>query len=219
MTEGTSPPRPPRDACRGWRRRLKRLERDLDRGLTPARGDDTVPETLRHLHAHLRRCASCADRHGRRLDILRARWALRNREIPGGLLDGFYDTVRQATAHAPLGGGMSLAFLDAPRSLRAWRGVALAASLLLVAGATYVFTEGRGAGSTAQAPGEIPLHDARDRLLEAWGTAHRARPSARDVLVRPVAAGDRSFFGRPPRPRRVGPSPDPGMPRVEARWD
>ena len=91
--------------------------------------------------------------------------------------------MRDRMPHAPAGGGMSLAFLDAPRALRAWRSAALAASLLLAATAGFAFS--RGAADTDPTGGVRPLHDPRERLLEAYDT----RPDAR--RVRPVRDGSR----------------------------
>lgn len=172
----------PQGACLHVRETLARCER-----LSP---EVLGPDTLDSLAGHLETCDACRARHGTRLTRLQGLRALRERSEPAGTFDDFYAEVRERVPFAPIGGGMSRAFLDAPRSLRLWRSAALAASLLLAATAGIAFTQGGGGSDPGRAM--RPLHDPRERLLQAFDT----RPDVRSV--RPVRdharQGHASFF-------------------------
>ena len=170
--------------CREVRDTLVRLER-----AEPIH--EACAEALDAASSHLEACSPCRTRLGARLSRLQGLHALRERSAPEGTFDGFFDQVRERVPFAPAGGGMSPAFLDAPRSLRLWRSAALAASVLLAATAGFAFTRGSGGGLDPAV--ERPLHDPRERLLEAYD----ARPDARGVRdVRDATRrGYDGFFG------------------------
>jgi hypothetical protein len=80
-----------------------------------------------------------AKRLARRLDLVFATTALRSREVPDGVLDGLYDDIRAGAVDHRFGRArMSTAFLEAPRSLVAWRRMAVAASVLLAVGGIWL---------------------------------------------------------------------------------
>ena len=169
----------PEGTCRQNRDTLVRLER--------AGPEDGSPrEALDSLEAHLDACADCRSRYVARLDRLQGLQALRERSAPDGTFDDFYAQLSERIPFAPAGGGMSPAFLDAPRSLRVWRGAALAASLLFAATVGFAFTRGGGADPAAAVR---PLHDPRGNLLEAYDT----RPDIRSI--RPVRDASRRGHG------------------------
>jgi len=114
--------------------------------------------------------------------------------------EGFYDEIRERAPFTAPGGGMSAAFLDAPRSLRLWRTAALAASLLLALGVGFAATGGvRPGGTPADSGARIrPLQDPRDRLLPTFDPTTAAWPVPSGFLVHPahapVTRGHEAFF-------------------------
>jgi len=130
------------------------------RALEGAVGDRTSAEGADVLRRHVQACAPCQRTFGARVAALASTCALRSRQVPAGLLDDLRTRVLTQVRSHP-GGGMSPAFLDAPASLARWRGVAMAASVLLVAGVALV-----ASGRLALAP-ERPETDRvlRDALL------------------------------------------------------
>jgi hypothetical protein len=141
--------------------------------------------------------------------------ALRGREVPDGFLDGVYASVRERAPFAPVQGGLTLGFLEAPRALRLWRNAAVAASLLLAGGVGWV----AAFSGSDEAPrrSEVPLSDVPGVALEGgvaleeFGTgstparagaprlwpAHRSgRAFFLDPAVQPVSAS------RPAGPHR-----------------
>lgn len=178
--------------CRTLGDELVRVER-----ADPPR-DESVLESLA---AHLETCDACRARFGPRILRLQGLIALQRRSAPEGTFDEFFAEVRERVPFAPAGGGMSSAFLDAPRTLRLWRGAAMAASVLLVATAGFAFTSMQRTSDADPAGAIRPLHDPRERLLEAYDTrpdASRVR-SVRDSNRR----GHDGFFA--PRPADVTP--------------
>jgi len=128
--------------------------------------------------------------------------ALRSRQVPAGLLDDLRTRVLTQVRSHP-GGGMSPAFLDAPASLARWRGLATAASVLLVAGVALV-----ASGRRALAP-ERPETDRvlRDALLPRLDARNL---EAGDDTLQPVllpGRGVRDFW----RSQRIGPSGGNGV--------
>ena len=124
-------------------------------------------------------CGALPPALARRVQQLRARFVLQARAEPSGALDGLYEEVRAAAAADPWGrAGMSGAFLDAPRSLVRWRGVALAACVLLAVGAIAL---SRAEVRFDEPAGPRPLQDPRDELLvryEEDGEAEAAPAAA-----------------------------------------
>ena len=164
-------PHPPTDSgpegtCRHVGDTLARHERA---------GPNVPSADLDAVAKHLQTCEACRARHGARHSRLEGLRALRERSAPEGTFDDFFTQVRERVPFAPADGGMSRAFLDAPRTLRLWRSAAVAASLLLAATAGFAFT--RGGGSVDPATAVRPLHDPREYLLEAYDT----RPDARSI--------------------------------------
>jgi hypothetical protein len=133
----------------------------LPRALATCERKATDPAPIR---AHLAGCPACRDRHGARVRALEAFHALRERSLPAGAVDGLYEAVRARSALVPAGGGISPLFLDAPRALRAWRTVAVAAGVMLAVGVGWISFG--GARATATRAGERVLEDARPVLLQ-----------------------------------------------------
>lgn len=166
--------------------------------LTRAAGEAPAGETLRALRAHLGACAPCRTAHAARLQALEGLCALRDRRLPAGLLD---DLGARVLAEARQGArsGMSVAFLDAPRSLARWRRMAVAASVLVAAGAGLL-ASGRLAWRDPAA-GRGPVGpDLREVLLErldARTDAGAARASVVPVggLAPDALAAPASPFG------------------------
>ncbi len=172
---------PPIDAaCQTWRRRLAEAESAMSGS---ASGDASALQ-LRELRDHLDACPGCTRSHGSRLSNLEARLALRSRSVPDGLFDGFYERLETEARMAPLGGGMSLAFLDAPRALHAWRMAALSAGLLLLIGVAWVSMHGAGPQAATSSP--LDTHpDGPAALLVAW-PEETAPPQQPGVQIRPA---------------------------------
>jgi hypothetical protein len=164
-------------------RRLRTLER----------GDtcDTYDLDLAHLSRHLDACPGCEARFGARFRLLEARQALRRREAPDGVFDAFFDDVWMRLDRAPAGGGLSTAFLDAPRALRVWRATAFAAMVVVGVGTGYVMNvlpSGTRADPSAR---EKRLDEVPRRLLPGWKsgtfvTAPALAPADRYLHVDPV---------------------------------
>jgi hypothetical protein len=149
---------------------------------------------------------------------------LADREVPDGVLDGLYVAIHDRLPSVPPGGGLSLSFLEAPRSLRLWRTTALAASalaasVLLALGAGFgpSLLGGGGIGGATRAT-PVPIVDARGQLLEDLDVAAPA-----DTLLR---SGFQSVTWPPHRPGRVFwqrgavnavPRPGRGVPQSGAR--
>jgi hypothetical protein len=133
-----TPPSP--GSCAELPARLRVLERSA--------GDAASAAMAQELRRHLTGCTPCREAHAARLATLEGLCALRSREVPGGLLEDLKSRVlsqmRAPSTSQPGSartdaarldaGGMSAAFLDAPASLARWRGMALAASVLLAVG-------------------------------------------------------------------------------------
>ena len=170
-------------ACLEWRRRLAEAES----ALASSRGPEAGAVEVATLRAHAETCPACRSGGGSRLSELEARRALRSRSVPDGVLEGFYESLEAEARMAPLGGGMSLAFLDAPRSLRMWRTVALGTGLLLALGIAWATLHGVG----PRPAGDRPLHepDARATLLPAWEEGDR-RPDQQGLRSRPLQGWD-----------------------------
>jgi hypothetical protein len=126
--------------------------------------------------------------------------ALRERSLPTGALHGLYDAVLQRAESAPGGGGMSLAFLDAPRSLRLWRGAALAASVLLVVAAGIILDQ-RFSPSAVDHSHERVLSDPRAGILPVWNGSGEPIPGFTSQGI-----GDVRFWGIPSVPADDGDS-------------
>jgi hypothetical protein len=173
-------PPAPDEACLEFRRALAEAERLAEAGAAPSLGP---------VRAHAASCASCARRASSRVARVEGFAALRSRSLPPGILDGLYERVRERAPLVPIGGGMSPAFLAAPESLRAWRRTAMAAGVLVLAGATLVFT---GRAGMIPSSGERPLVDARETLLEPFDEPSAAEGRAFSPAIRPVGYG--SFF-------------------------
>lgn len=172
----------PAGSCRETRSATARLER----ADPPCDAD-----ALASVTAHLDTCDACRARLGARIRRLEGIDALHRRSVPDGTFDDFFAQVSERVPFAPAAGGMSRAFLDAPRTLRVWRSAAMAASVLLVATAGFAFT--RGGSGTDPASAVRPLHDPRERLLEAYDT----RPDAGRIRAvgDPSRRGHDGFFG------------------------
>ena len=157
--------------------RLRALRRhDAPPASVPSLGD---------LAAHLGACPACATRHGRALAEAEALSALHARELPVDSLEGFYDGICERAPYVAAGGGMSPAFLDAPRTLLRWRRAAIAASLLLALGTGYALSGGFASGPPDA--GFRRLHDPREELLPAYREADRM-PLRSGFHVYPVYA-------------------------------
>jgi hypothetical protein len=140
---------------------------------------------------------------------------LRGRSVPSGLLDGVADAVESHAPFVPVGGGMSLAFLDTPRSLRLWRTTAVAAGLLLAVGVGLVASG--HVGTAPRRPSPVPLNDARGALLEDLDVAARPRALTSGAVQPaswPAHRSGQLFFWmpRPPREPAEGAGAAP-------RWD
>lgn len=175
------------ETCAALPASLARLERALTGELTCEEARDALMGLRRHLGS----CPSCSARHGARYRRVESVWALRGRCVPEGTFEDFYAAVRERVPYGPVGGGMSPAFLDAPRTLRLWRGAAIAAAVLLAATAGFAVTRA-GDATGGGSPVVRPLHDPRERLLEAYDSR------GVDLRVRPVHAdgthGHADFF-------------------------
>lgn len=172
--------------------------RACERRLTPPiHGSESPSRALASLRAHIDACPACATRHGRRLAALEGRDALLRRELPVDSFESFYDEIRERVPFTAPGGGMSAAFLDAPRSLRIWRSAAMAASLLLALGVGFAAT-----GGIAMFGGDTDhvrsLHDPRDHLLPVFDPSSTTWPRQSGFLIRPAHApvmhGHDAFF-------------------------
>lgn len=212
MNERRDPVSPPGSAsdCTGFRRALRHCEHAC--GASPP-ASSGAHDDLRGLCEHLRRCPPCTARYGARVRALEGRRALNERDLPDGTFDGFYAAVRERMPLAPPGGGMSLAFLNAPRSLRIWRSAALAAGLLLILGTGFVLT--RNHASDQATDNARPLHDPRIHLLEALGTVPATKPAGLRTwpVHAPPPRGHEDFFQHDAEP--VGVEVTPAR---KARW-
>ncbi len=162
--------------------------RDVDALFTRARraGDDEAPRDLvRSLHDHLAACARCAAEHGGRLAGLESTQALRERSLPNGVLDDLWENVSRRLPEAPVGGAMSLAFLDAPRALGVWRAVAVAATTLLVVGTGLLVSGVRPGEGT---PTAERLHAVPENLLHVWDASLGGGPRGEDLRIWPGAS-------------------------------
>lgn len=210
------------EACTRCRSRLA----DAEAALAGSPAGEHPAVELEPIRQHLHACPACAKQLASRLGRLESRVAIRSRSVPDGLLDGFYDRLDTEARMAPLGGGMSLAFLDAPRSLRIWRTTALAAGLLLATSVAWMATRPTVDASTATRPIRTDATDARDGLLPAWGDYAESRrdrpPSSRPRLQ--WEAPSRSapgFFRSSPAPVPASVVTPPRRPNAgsEARRD
>jgi hypothetical protein len=114
-------------------------------------------------------------------DVDEALGALRDREVPPGLLDGLYDDVRDAARDERFSRArMSTAFLEAPASLVAWRRAAVAATVLLTVGVFWAATN-EPVGGPGRSEPLAPDEDPRYRVLD---TITGVRP---DVATTPAS--------------------------------
>ncbi len=207
-----APPSP--GSCAELPARLRALERGA--------GDAASAAAVHELRRHLGACAPCRQAHGARLAALEGLCALRSRQVPGGLLEDLKSrvltqvrtpTAGRLTAGHGDAGGMSAAFLDAPASLARWRGVALAASVLLAVGAGLL-ASGRLSLMPARGTQDQDLRDALLPRLEARREPERGGASRSDDVLQPVMLPGRGmggyFVGRPAA------SPGPAAPAKTA---
>jgi hypothetical protein len=137
--------------------------------------------------------------------------AFREREIPAGLLDDLYASVRERVPLVPAGGGLTLSFLNAPRVLRLWRTTAVAAVLLLAVSGGFLVA---GLGGSAR-PAEVPL-DEQDGI--PWSANEVPRTSSGFVPIAwPPHRAGRSFYGVvvPKAPEKKPAPPD----QPPERWN
>ena len=198
---------PSTPACRACRDRLAQAESS---SVADPGADRVQLADLQVVRSHLATCTTCAKSLGGRLGDLESRLALRSRSVPDGMLDGFYERIEAEARMAPLGGGMSLAFLDAPRSLRVWRSLALTTASLLVLGVVWV-------ASRDASPPPVAGHPLRiDRSLTAPWSPQDQTPAERGTHSRPFHAPGRpaapGFFRE--RPATVPASLESLTPRI-----
>jgi len=129
-----------------------------------------------------------ANRLRKRLSRVFAFAQLRAREVPERWLDGLYDDVYAASSE-PLGRSrMSLAFLDAPRSLQRWRQTAVAACLLLAVGVGWNATRDTSVvDDTAGVHSLYDLNHPLNGVLERVDADADVPESTRDGTTVPVA--------------------------------
>ncbi len=183
---------------RSTRRALDRALAEAERALRTGHGpDETALDELEQLAAA---DPARAKRLQKRLSRVFAFAQLRAREVPEGWLDGLYEDVYAASSEPYGRARMSLAFLDAPRSLQRWRYTAVAACLLLAAGVGW--NSLRGDDDVADTAGVRSLYDADHPLnnmleRETFGVDEPEAPGASGdavpVLDQPRRA--RSPFG------------------------
>lgn len=203
MTDAMDPRRMDcRDAHLGLRSESARLRED-------GRVDAASLESVRD---HLAACVPCRKRLASRLRTLEARDALRRRAMPDGILDGFFDDIQSRVPHSPAGGAMSLAFLDAPRSLRVWRTTAIAALVVLGVGGAFLVSNRLPTDPSGYRYGEVTLRDLPAGLLPAW--ERNVRFTSRDERTTPGSSvrgvdpddPSRDFFLQRPEPPQAVPS-------------
>jgi hypothetical protein len=201
----------PESDCRRFQQDLHRVERELDHGPS----SESALAALDALLGHLGICAACEAHHASRVRALEGRVALRERALPDGALDGLYEAVREHTlgdwGH---GGGFSDAFLDAPRSLRMWRSVAVAAALLVAFGAG-LFVTGRLRLIPDHTGVERRLEDARPDLLWQVGAPPPDSAGTTDTMPIYWYAPRQDGFFAPRAPRR----PDDSRKVTEPTWN
>ena len=208
-SDGAGPERACALSCAGFGALLAELER-TGGGVSGshASGSHASPDAaLVRLGSHVVVCFACRTRYRERLGVVRGLCALRVRAVPAGLLDGFCDRVLAETSGPRPGlhaGGMSVAFLDAPRSLSQWRWTAVAASVLVFMGAGLL-ASGRLAwrdGASERGPNDGVI-ELRDALLDRFD-ARRADDAPASV-VQPVdlpGRGSSDYWGWVPRSDR-----------------